>query len=314
MNGREVLDARNIMYPDFYFNVFGHHALNERALERAGFGEKEDGIEQINKYCGSVILSSENYSIKSRKFFELVRENLDFQRIKVVYYYRTPSDRLFSFWQEKVKHGSSTTFAEYSVEKFFRPFIDAELNYVLFYEKIQEVFGPDTLVILDHKTGSENNSLLASFFNSLGLQSVVSDTTEKVNSSLPYELVELLRALNGIRTTRGNPESASVREQFFRNIQSDDEDCIELLQVIRNHTYYIDVGNTAIDEYVYKHTNTRFAKNVFGEISSPISVERPVANTDWTLAPAAQKRLHAISKRMQGPVVAKPAPNDSRDS
>lgn len=281
MLSRGLLDSSGFLYPEDFFFVFGHHLLCP-ALEKSVVVEQDLlSIETINKYDGDVIISSENFSVQPKSFFQKLKSLFAAEEILVVYVYRTSTDRLFSYWNEQIKHGSSQGFFEYSGPMFIRPYVSAELNHMIFLDMVSDVFGRDSLKIIDYNSVRKNGNACQDFFGALGCKSPVPDVSEDVNSMYLAENIEIIRQLNAMSRLDGRLLNERIRESYMRMVASG-ADCVkQAVECAGQFRSVLALGDTYIDRFVYEKINSQYSDLIFGELSLPCRSDKVFIQPEW---------------------------------
>jgi hypothetical protein len=102
-----------------------------QVADRFSQGRHEFQAEFRDALSGSaknIIISSENFSRLGEEQISLLADWLEGFEITVVYYLRNPIDRLYSVWQERVKHGYSFSYPEFLLTRLDSGLSDADLN------------------------------------------------------------------------------------------------------------------------------------------------------------------------------------------
>lgn len=294
LHGRETLESNGISYPDSFFHVYGHHYLYVDMFRKNNSAAFLNEIKEINDYPGDVILSSENFSTQPEIFFRKIKELFSYDEIKVIYFYRAPSDRIYSYWQEQIKHGSHLTFSEFTNAKFCKPYQDKDLNYILFFNMVKNIFGTNSLVVIDYKKSLKNSSAVYDFFSSVGLPPIIPDQKELVNTGLDYEVIEIIRTLNTRYSLTKGLSSPRIREEFLKTQYESDPRFIFLKDKMNFCLSEIVIGDTHIDNHVYETIKTKYSGNIHGELSHLESKTKVIPNAKWCLDSDVLENLNSI--------------------
>src|SRR6202043_3381656 len=111
--------------------------------------------------------------------------------VKIIYYYRNYIDLLPSWWQEEVKHGSMISFYEFVLPHILRPFSSKIVNPAVVLDLYANVFGPDSITIVNYDSALQTGSILRPILELLGIEFGIVKN-ELVNSSLKVEIVEII--------------------------------------------------------------------------------------------------------------------------
>ncbi|ORT51886.1 hypothetical protein ST37_04190 [Vibrio sp. qd031] len=214
IDNRYELNNHGIVYPEIGFHYMGHHKLAE-ALLNDNFTKAKLIIEDINSIDSSVVISSENFDLLNTKQVEFLKENLNYDQVKVIYVYRNTAEKLVSSWQESIKHGGMDLFSEFMCEHLSRPFMSEVLNDKSILDRYSSCFGESNLNVLILQ---KNRNLIDDFYKCLGID--ISIENLKVNVSANYLIIELLRQLNVEKFKRDGTVDVELRESLFNYISN----------------------------------------------------------------------------------------------
>lgn len=284
---RTCLRKAGLDYPEEFQFWGGHHDLYELLRDGAQSPEFQAGVDAIVDRGLDVLLSSERVC---RLPAALIHEGLQAfksYRLKIIYSYRSPSVRLFSEWKEDVKHGRSLSFGDVCVSEYIKPYKSERLNSILQLNAYADAFGKKNLIILDWASGKRQGTTVEDLLGSLGFDVRVKQDFENVNSSLPIEVVEVLRLLNAIHTNAGNPPSAVVRERFLKQKVAMHPTVNKLLALVAGTAAAdIELGSSAIDKYVFDKIFEKYQDQVYNQLSpsETVKVSIPVSTWIWSRA------------------------------
>lgn len=298
MNNRHKLSEFNLSYPTSFFYIFGHHYLFSRMFNKNKKDEFMSDVSDINKIDGDVILSSETYSTQNAMFYRNIKDIFDYKEIEIVYFYRTPTDRLYSYWQEQIKHGSSETFSEYSASRFSRPYACSDINYIPFLDMLGGVFGQDSIKILDYQAVLNKNNAVSSFFKAIGSECDIQDTVEVVNAMLPFSVIEVIRSLNARRKQIEGRSDLSLREAFLNLDYENNEDYIFLKEQIDKNATSISLSDTYIDRQVHAQLLSKYGDNIVDELTPPKLSDKLISNGDWIYSATCMSRIEKLYKEI----------------
>lgn len=159
---------------------------------------KNEAINTLEKIEGSGefrVISSENFSRLKLEDVKFLKENLQFDDVRIIYFLRNPLLRIKSDWQELVKHGYRFTFLEFIAGRLARPINDRMLNDEVRISPWREIFGADNV---DIHLYDQIDDVVSYFFDYyFGIKK--KNTKNRANVSLDLETVETLRALMGLQ-------------------------------------------------------------------------------------------------------------------
>lgn len=192
---RKQLENSGFIYPDLSNQMGeGHHEI-----AKPGFIETESKAyfqNLSNKYLGkdmSLILSAENFIRLDEDHYNLLKDNLCCEDIKVVFFVRLPSAVLKSLWSERIKHGNLDSQHEFYLPHFHDPYSSQILNPMIYYNKLINVF--DNVMCIDYESSKESHTHgLAKVFESLtGIRSELKYPDNEINKSIGLGESEIYR-------------------------------------------------------------------------------------------------------------------------
>lgn len=153
---------------------------------------------RVNAAQTNILISSENFSrLNENQSKELLTRLQSFD-VRVVYYLRNPLDRIYSQWQELVKHGFRYTLLEYIANILRQPFQDTVLNPMQHLEVWQNAAGAEAVdVVLYDRVQNIPENFMSQF---TGAKASGEASGARVNVSNSVEKTEILRALSGAQT------------------------------------------------------------------------------------------------------------------
>jgi hypothetical protein len=253
----EALAGRGIVYPATGVtpsvpHLCGHH---EAVLWLAGKQNKIDafGPNQLMDDIGeaeTVILSSENACALSVEELSRIKKYFSGWNIRIVAFLRRRSAILKSQWQENVKWGEYYDISEFLFSEFVHPYMSNLVNQKLMLDKMSEVFGKESLIILNYDvTLSEGNDIADELLNRLfGPEALVIGSGETLNSSFPSATVDLIRVFNAAyRSINGVPRDIvrGIVVKMLRDKQPNPVQTAHQLieEVAASQTIAVDISN-----------------------------------------------------------------------
>ncbi|UYM18517.1 hypothetical protein [Endozoicomonas euniceicola] len=257
VENRDALKAKGYLYPEAGQEfLYGHHKLAEAFSCKQTYKLKNIK-EEIDSFDGNVIISSENFDRLGIENIQLIKDSFRDHEFEIYYFKRSYQDVLFSNWQEDVKHGSCKTWSEYIVEPISRPFGSKILNHCLVLDSYASVFGKNKLRIIDYDYVIRNNYDIFDFFiNKIDFSiDGLEFSKKRVNNSMRYEAVEIVRQLNCKAKVCGKLNGLNVRTAFLELLKAGDRNEIdELIDLIsKNNTEY-----SLASSFVYNALNNNF--------------------------------------------------------
>lgn len=258
-NCKQELLKRNLLYPDAFSRLYGHHYLSA-FLKSKNTTEVEKNLNKLIEYSGSVILSCENLSklsLDDLLYFKGLLNNIE---TEIIYCYRTPSQRLYSSWQESIKHGGVRGYFEYVHSHYLKPYASDELfpGYVL--EKFSKVFGKQSIKIIHYD--AKDLDLFGEFQNILNIN-ISYNNSDVVNKSLSYAETEILRALNCLALQKGQLDKHNIRDMYAkRNYNALNQLILTIRNGIEADSKVIALGATNLDKAFSKYMTENWRKNI----------------------------------------------------
>jgi hypothetical protein len=299
---RDVLLKRGVCVPSIWNAAPGvpsHHRL-VRAIRNRDLTLIQDQVREIvaqrHRY---VVISCEGLSTFTPDQVAQLQQLLGSAAIQVVHYVRRWPERLPSAWQEHVRQGHATTFPEFIVRQtmgydgFSRP--DTAI-----LDSYSTVFGADQIKIVSYSYLVDNDLDIARHFlaSFLDLPDIELPDVGRLNQSLSILDTELIRALNAIRTPRGDEWSTAMWDWYLTHKEGLVPDSV--LDAMR-----ASVGSICLDEttpplvLLSRDVLTRYAsslvppwdKNTLHELRA---VDVPFVRQHYLLEPAVPKILRDI--------------------
>jgi Sulfotransferase domain len=249
-DNRDHLRSLGVNYPNVGF--IGQYGQHEAVKKIKTLGQQELD-EYMAQLIGSEInfVSSENFDRLTSEDIQKLGKSLSNLDVRVVYYHRNYIDLLPSWWQEKVKHGSLTSFYEFVLPHILQPFASKIVNPGMILDLYANVFGKDNITIIDYDLALQKENILRPLLELLGIEwGIVKN--EIVNPSLKVEIVEIIRALNIISDFHDQWSSHNVRASFLRKRKAEiiGSDVEHLAGVIREHTKSLKLTGKFFEESV----------------------------------------------------------------
>ena len=263
----EELKKHNLVYPKVFYMAKGQHHLVTHIRHDIKGESFHKEISFLNNITEDIIISSENFSILTKKEFEELRHIFKNKKIKVIYYFRTPTLRFISKWQETIKHGETESFFEYYTKHSIKPLNSTELNPLLILQILSEVFGKNNLYIIDYQRAYSNQAMMKEFEKVMNKKDVIADVDMTVNVMADLVDIEVLRLLNHKAMTDGLLQGSNIRELFYMLLRKEKIDMSKVKEKISKYLTSIVFGNTFIDRHVYFKLKKQYSKNFVNELS-----------------------------------------------
>jgi hypothetical protein len=301
LDNQSELFKSNLVYPQRYMKIFGHHGfrdlLHKQALSQddlAFFQEKHD-----------FLLSSEDFISLAKDKFEYLRYKVENKKIVVIFSWRRASFKLYSIWQETVKHGGTESFYSYYHNHLARPAQSQMLSADLKLNMFTHVFGKDNVKVLDYDASSQTDTLLADFLNICGIawsdKVVTSDNNpQAINRSMDVTDIEIIRALNLIFQRYHSLQGSWVRENYIKQRDKLEVGGLSRLkEIVSQYKNELIVGNYFIDHRCEKIMVEKFSDNIVNYQPNTLTKKLLLAKDDWIFEPEAQLILSDLAKLLK---------------
>jgi hypothetical protein len=305
VDNRAICFQSNLIYPQRMQSIFGHHPFRD-LVDKEALGEED--IQFFNNENRDFLLSSEDLISLGRDKFQYLRHTLDSKQLVVVFAWRRASFKLYSIWQETIKHGGTQTFFSYYHDHLARPGQSQMLSADLKLNMFCHVFGKQNVRVIDYDASAANNSLIQDFVSAVDLKWDANFVTpeknpDAVNRSMSLADIEIIRALNQIFKTRYNIQGSWVRNKYQELTEKLCELGVpELKHIIGHYESELKVGNYLIDNRGEKIMTEKYSDNLLNyEPNTQIKVLK-VAQPDWIFEPVAQKIVNDLTEFLQGQI------------
>ncbi len=296
------LSQSNLVYPRRMFRIFGHHPFRDALADRA---IAPQDIAYLRDAGHDLLLSSEDLISLEGFQFSYLRDLLPDTRIIAVYAWRRAGFRLYSIWQETIKHGGTSTFFDYYHHHLAYPANSMMLSPDLKLGMLSRVFGKANVRVLDYDASTRHGSLVSDFLAALDRPwredyMVPSDDPLAANPSMDFADTEVIRALNHIFAQRFDTHGASVRVGYFEHLAGLEQAGLEELKaLIRNYHLVLDVGNYQIDVRAEQIMANTFKDNMLNYEPNTSVKQVTIARPDWVLDLAAQRLLNTLAQTLK---------------
>ncbi len=192
---RQLLLSHQFQYVDRFDGNLAAHDLAD-LISTGSFQRVTQAMHGLLLSGDDIVISSENFCRLNEAQIAFLCEALVNLDVEIIYYCRSPLERLPSAWQEWIKHGYVHTFPEYLAARLLRFMVDPEINDASRLTQWRTGFPSAKLSIHNYDHISD---LPQHFFEHHMPFSI--DTAQKVvreNSSLSIERIEAIRASQGM--------------------------------------------------------------------------------------------------------------------
>ncbi len=261
------LKKHNLVYPKVFYMAKGQHHLVTHIRQNIRGKSFQSGISLLNSIKSDIIISSENFSILTKKELEELRELFKNKDIQVIYYFRNPTQRFISKWQETIKHGATESFFEYYTKHSIKPLKSNELNPLLFLQDLSEVFGKNNLHIIDYQQAYSNKSMMKEFGKVINKIDVISDIDIIVNEMADLMDIEIMRLLNYKAMVDGSLHGSNIREVFYMLLRNEKINISGVKEKMSKYITSMVCGDTLIDRHVYLKLRQQYSTNFVNALS-----------------------------------------------
>ncbi len=296
LDSQELLNENNLSYPQLFFNHLGHHDLVNIVRRRA---IHNDDIERLKESQRNILLSSENFIHFTDQDYTYLCSRLgeDFD-IKVIYAWRRSSLKMYSLWQESVKHGGYEPFHSYFYNDLIRPGQSKTLMQSIILDMLSKHFGRENLYVLDYDSLAKSGELVNTFFGIMGISPGAIDVSNQgdgvKNRSLDPETTEIIRCLNVLSRKYQLPQSSKARENFY-NHQNDIQELIKKVHCLmvdeQNST---ESGDYFIDRLCEKSVVEKYSDRILSYVPVNNKKDIKTISPDWLLHSEASSLIQEI--------------------
>lgn len=277
----KVLSSNNLSYPllgevftgkdyisDKSYDEFAHHHFCE-ALKKDNQGFVFEFIEKLKKIETDAVISSENFVFLQDDKVAALADLLDDFDVQVIYTKRYCADLLVSNWQENVKHGSFLSWSQYFFQHIHKPFSSNVLNSLLVLDRYRKAFGQDAITIIDYQQfDQDNKSIISGFYEVIGIKNQgIKFPSHKINQSMPYYLIEVIRAMNIRVAAHGLPVGDFTRRKLLEIKKDKAHDRLfeALEKIIMPYTKHIRLDDSPTINLLEDEFMAAYGTNVFGK-------------------------------------------------
>jgi len=300
LDNHAVLFANGLVYPKRYLQIFGHHKFREKIVNK---NVSAQDMEFFGLQTHNYLLSSEDFISLSKQDFEYIKQQFSDFEVHVIFSWRRASNKMYSIWQEVIKHGDWVDFFAYYHNHIAKPGSSQMLSPDLKISTLAQVFGRKNIHIIDYEASQKNNALFSDYLKTLGLSfddkyNIKIDENAK-NESMPVQDIEIIRALNLIFNQQYQIKGAAVRNAFKQHFDGLSKDLIaQLHKIISDNLLALNVGNYFIDVRAEKIMNERFSANLVNYQPYTDNKTVQIASSEWLLNQHAQTALNELAKQL----------------
>ena len=289
-NNKSILaENRKIYLEIFDQGDWGHHKLAD-SLRHNNDDLFYGIIKKTQKTSGDLIISSENFDSISLGQIKKLYSSFNFNSPKIIYYKRCARELLLSTWQENIKHGETYSWRHFLSENLLRPFSSNVLNGGQIIEKYESVFGADSISIIDfHSALKQKYGITTEFLKVLGENPHdYSIDEQKVNQSLSFIDVEILRILNIVSKRQGIAPRHELRDKYlvFLNQPKINIEYFELREILNNSLESFTLSDSFTIDFFEKNFHSKFKKYFVNSVSylNHDALTYQLPSEDWHLS------------------------------
>lgn len=283
---KEYLKNLGYLYPEpkeiiEEFSVYCHKELYKKPININNL------LKQNNNATNNIIVSFEGLSLYSKdEIFEL-KKHIDSYydyNIKIIFYLRNPAERVYSLWQEKIKHGECISITKFIIDLISKPFSTEYLNYDLIISKWTEVFHLDNIILIDYHSCED---IFISFLKCININKFSEFQVHKglINRSLPIEIAELIRVLNSIAKNKGILQKENIRNIYLKK-RKEDPNILNLEKIfctnIQKYISFIEIGDFFL-KYLQKNIIQKYSNNFLGNYKIWSSTKVKIIDDQWLI-------------------------------
>ena len=264
LDNQTKLLSSKLFYPKRFIRIYGHHEFRDRLKD---MNLSSDDVNFLNQYAGDVLLSSEDFISLNDAHLEYLRSKFSNTKIIIIYAWRRASSKLYSIWQESIKHGGVENFFEYHHNHLASPAQSMMLSADLKLKMFCRIFGKQHVKVLDYNASAKNDTLISDFLSILGREPneeyvFPENDLQAQNRSLAHTDTEIIRALNYMFRERKGLTGTAVRELYTENhARLDQESLGQLKTIIEKDSIKLDAGKYFIDQRSEKIITNLYADN-----------------------------------------------------
>lgn len=222
---RDLLRDKEKLYFDFITDGgWGHHKLVE-SIYNPGSELFQQLMGKIQAVNGSLIISSENFDLLTIDQLRVFYESIELKKVKIIFLKRDFGELLISNWQEDIKHGSTLSWNSFLGKNLLRPFSRCILGAEIVLHNYCEVFGEDSLVLIDYHTAMASSAGIFGEF-----LAAIDEKKDKflfenkmINKSISYVDIELIRILNNFYKNSGKIINSIPRNNYLKLISAENQ-------------------------------------------------------------------------------------------
>ena len=302
LDNQWLLLQKGLFYPIGFLTIFGHHEFRNKVKERE---ITDDDISFLKHTGKNVLLSSEDFISLNEDDFRYLKERLGDFEIEVIYAWRRANKKLFSIWQEYVKHGGQDTFFEYHFPHIARPATSGMLSPDVKLSMLSRVFGKNNISIIDYDAAAKVDNLLDLFSGLVGLKDASELTVplqdkNASNKSMKFHESELLRALNCRFALTSYVTGVAVRLAFNENKAQLNQNLLQdLLKIIEKDVIHVNADKYFIDQRSENVLTNKFEHCLVNYEESLLVNSFSISSQKWFVDERARSMFESLSNQLR---------------
>lgn len=298
LDNQQALLSGGVFYPKNYVRIFGHHLIRDLIKGRQLSESDSNFFKEIDS---DILLSSEDFISFSIKDFEYIKTFFSDFDVHVIYSWRRASLKMYSIWQELIKHGQSVSFFEFYHNHLARPAQSYMLSADLQVERFVKVFGIKKVHLIDYDKAAKDKNLLELFFSIINCKyskEYLEKSESKVsnNRSLnPFD-TETIRILNKIMSSKYGMHGNDVREAYLDHYS--ELDITELHQIMQTQVTSLPVGNYFIDKKTERVMYSKFKENFINFEPAQYTSSITLIQDSWLMNSEAITLINNLADRI----------------
>ena len=298
LDNQQALLSGGVFYPKNYVRIFGHHLIRDLIKGRQLSESDSNFFKEIDS---DILLSSEDFISFSIKDFEYIKTFFSDFDVHVIYSWRRASLKMYSIWQELIKHGQSVSFFEFYHNHLARPAQSYMLSADLQVERFVKVFGIKKVHLIDYDKAAKDKNLLELFFSIINCKyskEYLEKSESKVsnNRSLnPFD-TETIRILNKIMSSKYGMHGNDVREAYLAHYS--ELDITELHQIMKTQVTTLPVGNYFIDKKTERVMYSKFKESFINFEQAQYTSSITLIQDSWLMNSEAITLINNLADRI----------------
>lgn len=294
-DNRNKLASKGIVYPnEVFFSMNGHHRLANSLIAGKVNAEMRKHIKKLDKETADILISSEVFSMMKKKHMLLLKKFFPSKIIKIIYYFRTPSFRLISYWQETVKHGGTQSFFEYAFPHISSPLLSDQVNVIKHLDMLEDIFGHDNINLIDYDHAFEQGMTMRYFEEAIGRDYIIGDHDISVNSMRDLTEIEILRMINQMIEKEYGIKSRNIRKKF--DVVKKRLNLADIIKSLEEFKINVELGDLLMDRMIRKRVHTKYGDRFIGELSKLQKKKYEIISDQWASNKKIIDEIFTLSK------------------